>query len=316
MQHTFLVVGLIALAAAVAVGIALASLIAAPLRRITRVAAAVNEGDLTMRAGPVHAAGEVRLLSDSFDRMLDQLERTFRRQRDFVSDASHELRTPLAVLRAQVELLDRETDEQRRHDATTTLLRRLDQLDRLVADMLTLASAESGRLIQSRTIDLGEFFEDLRRDLPLFGERNFQLEPVYGTLDADPDRLTQVLRNLVRNAVTSTQPAGHVAVRARACGASLEITVTDDGPGIPADQLEHIFERFHRLDQSRSRDSGGSGLGLAIARAIVEAHGGTIDADSLEGHGSTFRIELPGYRPLADERRAADAASQPQGLGA
>jgi signal transduction histidine kinase len=226
--------------------------------------------------------------------MLERLERAFKRQRDFVSDASHELRTPLTVLRAQVELLDRETDERSRHQATATLLRRLDELDRLVGDMLTLASAEAGQLVEPRPIDLGEFFEDLRRDLPLFGERDFQLQAVGGTLEADPDRLTQVLRNLVRNAVSHTNPGDRVTVTARSRDGRLEISVSDTGPGIPPDQLEQIFERFRRLDHSRSR--GGSGLGLAIARAITEAHGGSIHAESAPGQGATFRIELPGYR--------------------
>src|ERR1019366_3283124 len=181
----------------------------------------------------------------------------------------------------QVELLDRETDERSRHQATATLLRRLDELDRLVGDMLTLASAEAGQLVEPRPIDLDEFFEDLRRDLPLFGERDFQLQPVDGTLEADPDRLTQVLRNLVRNAVAHTSPGDRVTVVSRA----------RDG------RLEQVFERFHRLDHSRSRDRGGSGLGLAIARAIVEAHGGRIHAESPPGQGAAFVVELPGYQP-------------------
>ena len=297
LRRTFLVVGLVALALAIAAGIGLATLIAAPLRRIARVAAAVDAGDLSMRAGPVAARGEVRVLSEAFDRMLERLERAFRRQRDFVSDASHELRTPLSVLRAQVELLDRETDERSRHEGTATLLRRLDELDRLVGDMLTLASAEAGQLVEPRPIDLNEFFEDLRRDLPLFGERDFQLQPVDGTLQADPDRLTQVLRNLVRNAVAHTSPGDRVTVITRARDGRLEISVSDNGPGIPPDQLEQVFERFHRLDHSRSRDRGGSGLGLPIARAIVEAHGGRIHAESLPGQGAAFVVELPGYQP-------------------
>ena len=166
--------------------------------------------------------------------MLERLERAFKRQRDFVSDASHELRTPLSVLRAQVELLDRETDERIRHEATAPLLRRLDELDRLVGDMLTLASAEAGELVEPRAIDLVDFFEDLRRDLPLFGERDFQLEAVAGTLDADPDRLTQVLRNLVRNAVAHTKPGdrGRGGGRARST-VRLEISVSDSGTGYP-----------------------------------------------------------------------------------
>ena len=299
MQRTFVIVGAIALLVAVVVGLGLAILIAAPLRRMSRVAAAVDSGDLSIRVGPGSSRGEVGVLADAFDHMLERLERAFKRQRDFVSDASHELRTPLAVLRAQVELLDRETDERRRHEGTATLLRRLDELDRLVGDMLTLAGAEAGQLVEPQTIDLRDFFEDLRRDLPLFGQRDFRLQAVDGTLQADPDRLTQVLRNLVRNAVTHTKPGDQVLVAARARDGRLEITVSDTGPGIPPDQLEQIFERFHRLDGGRSRDTGGGGLGLAIARAIVEAHGGSIHAESNPGQGATFRIELPRYhRPI------------------
>ena len=120
-----------------------------------------------------------------------------------------------------------------------------------------------------------------------------------GTLDGDPDRLTQVLRNLIRNAVAHTGPGDWVQVAARARDGHLDIAVSDSGPGIPADELEQIFERFHRVDASRSRDSGGTGLGLAIARALVEAHGGRLVAESLPGQGATFRIELPGYRASA-----------------
>jgi two-component system, OmpR family, sensor kinase len=297
LRRTFVIVGIVAVILAAVAGAGLATLIAAPLRRITAVAAAATAGDLSRRAGPVSASGEVGVLAMAFDDMLERLERAFRRQRDFVSDASHELRTPLSVLRAQVELLDRETDERRRHEGTATLLRRLDELDRLVGDMLTLASAEAGELIEPRAIDLTDFFEDVRRDLPLFGERDFRMEAVEGTLDGDPDRLAQVLRNLVRNAVAHTKPGDRVEVSARGRDSWLEISVSDTGSGIPSEELEQIFERFHRLDHSRSRDSGGSGLGLAIARTIVEAHGGQIRAESSPGHGATFRIELPGYRP-------------------
>ena len=297
LRRTFVIVGAVALLVAVALGLALASLIAAPLRRMARVAAAVQAGDLSIRVHPSSGRGEVGVLADAFDHMLERLERAFKRQRDFVSDASHELRTPLTVLRAQVELLDRETDPQRRHDGVTTLLRRLDELDRLVADMLTLASAEGGQLIEPRPIDLSEFFEDVRRDLPLFGERDFQLDAVRGTLQGDPDRLTQVLRNLVRNAVAHTDSGDRVMIRAHAHDSQLEIDVSDTGPGIPPDQLELIFERFHRVGAGRSRDRGGSGLGLAIARAITEAHGGRLYAESAPGHGATFHVQLPGYRP-------------------
>ncbi|MET0818753.1 MAG: ATP-binding protein [Solirubrobacteraceae bacterium] len=295
--RTFALVGSLALALAVAAGVLIATLIARPLRRMAAVAAAVDSGDLSLRAGAAGARGEVGVLATSFDHMLERLERAFARQRDFVSDASHELRTPLAVLRAQVELLDRESDPRRRHHGSVTLLRRLDAMDRLVDDLLTLAGAEAGRLVQPRPIDLYDFFEDVRRDLPLFGERDFRLEPLTGTLEADPDRLTQVLRNLVRNAVAHTPPGGRVAVIARAHDDRMTIAVSDDGPGIPPEHLERVFERFHRVDQGRARERGGTGLGLAIARAIVVAHGGRIWAESMPGAGTTFTLELPGYQP-------------------
>jgi two-component system, OmpR family, sensor kinase len=299
LRQTFVIVGGAALVLAITAGIALATLIAAPLRRMARLAGTAAAGDLTVRATSVRRRGEVGALAQAFDHMLDRLERAFRRQRDFVSDASHELRTPMAVLRAQVELLDRETDEQRRHEGTRTLLRRLDQLDRLVGDMLTLAGADAGHLIEPRTIELGGFFEDLRRDMPLFGQRDFKLEAVEGTLQADPGRLTQVLGNLLRNAVTHTNPGDSICVAAHDRGGWLEITVSDAGPGIASEELERVFERFHRIDGGRSRDTGGSGLGLAIARAIVEAHGGSIHTESPPGRGATFGFELPGYSPGA-----------------
>jgi signal transduction histidine kinase len=294
--RTFAFVGSLALALAVLAGLLLAGAMTAPLRRMASVATAVDAGDLSLRAGAsAGARGEVGVLASAFDRMLARRERAFARQRDFVSDASHELRTPLAVLRAQVELLDRETDERRRHEGTMTLLRRLDEMDRLVADMLTLAGAEASRLVEPQPIDLADFFEDLRRDLPLFGERDFRLDAVEGTLQADPDRLTQVLRNLVRNAVSHTKPEDRIEVRAVARGQRLTISVSDGGPGIAPDHLDRIFERFYRAEESRSRDSGGSGLGLAIAKAIVEAHGGRIWAESQVGEGTSISMELPGY---------------------
>ncbi len=294
--RTFALVGSLALALAILAGLLLATVIAGPLRRMARVAVAVDAGDLSLRAGATtRGRGEVGVLAAAFDRMLSRLERAFARQRDFVSDASHELRTPLAVLRAQVELLDRETDEQHRHKGTVTLLRRLDEMDRLVADMLTLASAEAGRLVEPQPIDLADFFEDLRRDLPLFGERDFHLQAVEGTLHADSDRLSQVLRNLVRNAVSHTTPDDRIEVVARVNGQRLTISVSDSGPGIAPEHLEHVFERFYRAEDSRSRDSGGSGLGLAIARAIVQAHGGRIWAELRPQSGTTITLELPGY---------------------
>ena len=275
LRRTFLVVGVLALVLAVAVGMGLAALIAAPLRRMARVAAAAEGGDLSVRAGPVRAQGEVAVLSEALDHMLERVERAFKRQRDFVSDASHELRTPLAVLRAQVELLDRETDEARRHEGAATLVRRLDELDRLVGDMLTLASAEGGQLIEPHPIDLSEFFEDLRRDLPLFGERDFLVEPVAGTLNADPDRLTQVLRNL------GAGFGGHDAV----AGLPRDDRVLGYGVDV------HHRERQPGREERRDRDA----KDRAVARWFP-SHSRATSVPVRPGSGARARA---GRRPLA-----------------
>ena len=236
--------------------------------------------------------------------MLDRLERAFARQRDFVSDASHELRTPLAVLRAQVELLDRETDEQRRHEGTATLLRRLDEMDRLVDDMLTLASAEAGRLVEPQPIDLADFFEDLRRDLPLFGERDFHVEAVGGTLHADPDRLTQVLRNLVRNAVSHTEPDDRIDVVARANGRAADDLGRRRRPRHPARAsrarlralLPRRGEPLARQRRQRPR------AWRSPARSSRPTAAGSGPSRRPRA-GTTISLELPGYE--AGERSAS-----------
>jgi signal transduction histidine kinase len=309
LTQTFALVGALALLAAVLAGIGVAVLILAPLRRIATVAETAAAGDLSVRAGEVRGRDEVAVLARVFDQMLARLERAFARQQQFVSDASHELRTPLAVARAQTEMLDREEDPALRRESTRTLLRRIDELDRLIADMLTLASADGGHLVEPVDLDLCDFFEDIRRELPLYGERDYHVQAIDGTLRADPGRLTQVIRNLVRNAVTHTHPGDTIEIVATAHDDRLQIAVRDTGPGIREDQIEQIFERFHRVEQSRARDRGGTGLGLPIARAIVEAHGGWIRAESSPGRGATLRFELPGYTPPPRWAAAGDVAA-------
>ncbi len=295
LRSTFLIVGALALVASVAIGLWVATLITRPLRRLARFTQAVDAGDLTERL-EVEGSTEARSLAESFNHMLDRLEDAFRRQREFVADASHELRTPLTLLRGEIEL-QQVTGETPDPDRAAKLLRELDRMDRLVNDMLTLANAESGTLVHRRVVDLDDFLADLRRDLPLFGPRDYRVEGTpHGVLDADPDRLAQVLRNLVRNAVSHTDSDGQITVGAAPVDGTIEFSVSDDGPGISPAQVERLFDRFYRTDASRARQVGGSGLGLAIARAIVEAHGGRIWAESEPGEGATIRFEIPGYR--------------------
>ena len=230
--------------------------------------------------------------------MLDRLEEGFRLQRNFVSDASHELRSPLTVLRGRIEQLADHTGDREAVDAETEeLMREVRRMERLSDDMLTLAKAERGGLLQTRRVPLDDFVEDLRRDLPLLGSRHYTVESnLHGDLEADPDRLAQVLRNLVTNAVRHTGGDGRIDISIASENGSAIFAVSDDGTGIAPDRLGRIFDRFHRTDEGRSRTEGGSGLGLAIARAIVEAHGGSIAAESPPGDGATVRFSIPGYR--------------------
>jgi heavy metal sensor kinase len=296
LRNTFLVVGALTLALAVAIAVWLAGLISRPLRQMATVASEVDSGDLSHRID-YRGEDEVGVLAEAFNGMMDRLESGFRQQREFISDASHELRSPLTVLRGRIELLGRRSSEGRTAEEAEELLREVSRMDRLVEDLLTLAQAERGTLLQPRRVPLGDLLDDLRRDMPLLGASRFEVDcQARGTIEVDPDRIAQVLRNLVSNAVRHCGPEGTVRVSVSSGDGGARFAVSDDGPGIPPDQLERIFDRFYRTDEGRGRAEGGSGLGLAIARAIVEAHGGRISAESTPGEGATIRFELPGLR--------------------
>ncbi len=298
LRNRFIAVGLGALVLSVAIAIWLANLITRPLRRMAAVASAVDSGDLSHRID-YSGEDEVGVLADSFNHMMDRLEEGFRLQRDFVSDASHELRSPLTVLRGRIEqLADHSEDREAVEAEADELMREVRRMERLTDDMLTLAKAERGGLVQTRRVPIDGFIEDLRRDLPLLGSRHYNVDStLHGELEADPDRLAQVLRNLVTNAVRHTGSDGHIDISIGSENGAAVFAVADDGTGIEPDQLSRVFDRFHRTDEGRSRAEGGSGLGLAIARAIVEAHGGTISAVSMPGQGATIRFWIPGYSP-------------------
>jgi len=278
-------------------------------------AAQVRAGDLSKRIGARGRNDEVRVLADSFDRMLDRLEDAFARQRGFVADASHELRTPLTVIRGQLEVLARQravtpADVQHVNEVVSTEVLRM---ERLVEDLLLLARADEGELLRPATLDVRPFVTELFDSLTLTADRRFELGEVPdGVLRADEDRVAQVVRNLARNAVEHTGPDGLVRLCATAKPRGwLEIAIEDDGPGIPPAQRDRVFDRFHRVDSSRARGKGGAGLGLAIARAIVEAHGGRIGAgDSPEG-GARVAFELPGFRAAGRSVGRRTPASAP-----
>jgi signal transduction histidine kinase len=299
-ESTFFVAGALTLAAALLAGYLLAARTAAPLRRMAATATAVDGGDLTPRIGAEpSAAVEVRTLADAFDRMLDRLDDAFSRQRRFVSDASHELRTPLTAIRGQLEVLARgeqvEPADVRRVEGVAMV--EMARIERLVDDLLTLARLDEEAPLQRREVSIDPFLRRLAEDESVCEVAIGEIPR--GTLRADPDRLTQVIRNLLANARRHAGPSGQVAVSAKASGSRLTIRVEDDGPGIDPLERERVFDRFHRSEKSRDRHSGGSGLGLAIARSIVELHGGRIWIEDSPLGGARVAFELSGFEPPA-----------------
>jgi two-component system OmpR family sensor kinase len=300
-ERTFLIAGGLALAAALLAGYLLAARTAAPLRRMAATAATVDGGDLTPRIGTEDAAAvEVRTLAEGFDHMLDRLDEAFSRQRQFVSDASHELRTPLTAIRGQLEVLARSAspraDEVRRVEGVVMV--EMARIERLVDDLLTLARLDEETPLERHELSLAPYLHCFGAE-PSLGKLDLGECPA-GSLRADPDRLTQVLRNLLANARRHAGPAGRVTLSATALGEQLTVRVDDDGPGIDPGEREQVFDRFHRSGNARDRSSGGSGLGLAIARSIVELHGGRIWIEDSPLGGARVAFALDGFEPASN----------------
>lgn len=294
-RHAFLLVGVLALLAAIAAAHLVARWIWRPVRVIADTAERIDAGELDHRINAQGAPDEIRRLADGFDHMLDRLQNAFDHEREFVADASHELRTPLTVISGQIELLSLPASSPEDTVRIVQLVHvEIARMNRLIEDMLLLATSDRGLTIQKRRFDVQIFLDDLFRGLQGSADRRFELSAsTAGTLDADEDRIAQVIRNLTRNAIEHSAAGGLVRLTAEARGEYLELAVEDDGPGIPEGERERIFDRFHRTDASRSRSLGGSGLGLAIARAIVLAHGGRIRAGRSPEGGARIAFELP-----------------------
>jgi two-component system OmpR family sensor kinase len=316
--RTFVLAGALALVGALLAAYVVGTRVSGPLRRMAAVAARVDAGDLHPRIHDVGGQGEeVKVMADSFNHMLDRLTDAFASQRAFVADASHELRTPLTVIRGQLELLlarESPTDEELRR-VERLVQAEIARMGRLLDDLLLLAKTEQAQSPRLEPIDLPTYVGELWDGTSLLARRRFELGPIpAGRLTADPDRLAQALRNLIANAIDHTDPERGLvrmrverierlgrehppADRVAAARTGIRFLVEDDGPGIPADQRERIFDRFHRTDAARDRASGGTGLGLAIVRAIAEAHGGRAIAGASPEEGARIALELPRFAP-------------------
>ena len=279
-------------------GVFLAGRALAPIDRLTRVARQITAEDLSQRLDLDLPDDEVGRLARTFDEMIGRLDEAFKRQRRFTADASHELRTPLTAIKGQAEVaLQRDREPAEYRQVLEAVNHEVDRLIKLVGSLLTLARADEGRIpIAREPVDLqgvaGDAVEQVR---PLAASRNVSIGVQPGPdirLVADQDLLLQLILNLLDNAIKFTPGGGSVGVSWALEGGQALIRVSDSGPGIPVEHLPHIFERFYRADNARTRVEGGAGLGLSICRWIAEAHGGAIVAENAPGGGATFTVRL------------------------
>ena len=218
-------------------------------------------------------------------------------RRDLVANVSHELRTPITALQATLENLV-DGVEPPAPEVLATMLRQVERLGRLVAQLLDLSRLEAGTVpLQRCRFDVRSLLEDAARESHLHAPATpVEIDVAEPGLAAegDPERVHQVVANLLDNAVRHSPPGAAVALRAERAGGGVAIEVCDEGPGIPPHEVDRVFERFYRADAARSQHDGGAGLGLAIARWIVELHGGDIRPESNEPHGCRMVVVLPG----------------------
>jgi signal transduction histidine kinase len=288
--------GIVAAALALALVQVLAHGMTFPLREMVSATQAMARGDYTRRVTAT-SSDEVGDLARAFNSMAAELDEVDRRRRDLLANVSHELRTPIGAVRAKLENL---VDNVETTDKATlrTMLRQVERLGDLVEQLLDLSRLESGAVPLERArfpaVKLVEHVVDEWRTQAEIRDIHVEgaVEPASLELDADEHRLHQVLANLVANAVRHSPRGGRVIVRATAVNGLARLEVSDEGPGIPPEEAERVFERFYRSDQARSSKDGGSGLGLSIARWIVDLHGGRIRAEQAEPHGCRMVVEL------------------------
>jgi signal transduction histidine kinase len=269
-----------------------------PLSEVMAAAQAVSQGDLTARV-PVHTQNDdLSALSDHFNRMADELERSDKQRRNLFADIAHELRTPITILRGRLEgILDGVYPPDEANIAPA--LEETYLLERLVEDLRLLALAEANQLrYEMKPIRLNELVETI---LGLFtaqaDEKEIKLllkaEPDIPEVMVDPQRFQQVIGNLIDNALRYTPEGSTIELNIKKVDQNIELSVADEGQGIPEEELKHIFDRFWRGEKSRARSTGGAGLGLSIARRLVEAHGGRIWARNRSPRGFEVIISLP-----------------------
>jgi two-component system OmpR family sensor kinase len=299
----FIWAGLAALAVSILIAILLARSVYVPIRRVTTAAEEITRGNYEQKV-PVAGPKEVKGLASSFNQMAKQVKGSQQMLRDFVADVSHELRSPLTSIKgfAQAIVDGTAKDKKAQLKAAGVIEDESKRMMRLVEELLEFSRLESGQITMAKEpVDLKDLLQQCHEIFLMQAEeKNIKLrtdiEPL-PPVTGDIDRLEQVFNNLLDNALKHTPSLGKVSIVARHPQPSfIEIAVTDTGPGIPGEQLRHVFERFYRADPSSGK--AGAGLGLAIARQIVLAHGGDIMAKSTLGKGTEFLVRLPVHLPI------------------
>jgi heavy metal sensor kinase len=310
LEHVLLMlaVGLpLAVAVAVAGGFVLVRRALEPVERIARKAEAITQHSLSERLPVVHSGDELEQLSVSLNHMISRLEDAIHGSKQFVADASHELRTPLTVMRGELESLAQDTQLGRATRETLgSVLEEVERLADIVDSLFALSRLDAGEApAEWLRFDLAELAATTAGQMSLLAEDKHvsvdcESTPGVVAVEGDRARLKQVIVNLLDNAIKYTPRGGRVRLSVRREGGYAVLEVVDDGIGIPAEALPHVFKRFYRVDTSRSREQGGAGLGLAIVKSICTAHGASVEVASAPGHGSTFRVR----QPLAAESAA------------
>ena len=269
-----------------------------PISAITQTARAISATDLSRRIDLTETQSELGALAQTLNQTFERLDTAFQRQIQFTADASHELRTPLTVIHSHAELAlaKPRTAEEYRH-TLEACLRASRRMKSLVESLLVLARADARKLeLNPASFDLKSAAEECLHMIgPMAQEARILVESDLSSVQiiADRTRISQVMTNLLSNAIRYNRPGGRAKLSVARQDSEAVITICDTGVGIGEEDQRHVFERFFRADKARSREVGGSGLGLAICRSIVEAHGGTIGFRSGVGKGTTFTVSLP-----------------------
>ena len=296
--YSYIAVGAILVLGAAA-GYIISGIMLEPVDRVSSLAARISHTNLKERINRQGPQDEMKRLADTFDDMLERLDSAFESQKQFVQDASHELKTPIATAQTNIEVLEMDQDATVEDYRLTTgvVKRSLERLDFLSQGLLLLSQGSQPQ-IRWAQLDLASIVDEVvAESQPAAAVARVSLEAAGVQQDlqvrGDAIAIKQVITNLVDNAIKYNRPDGMIEISARTEGSSTVLEVRDTGVGISASDRQHVFDRFYRVDKSRSRAQGGSGLGLAIVKKIVEEHGGAVSVESTLGAGSTFRVTLP-----------------------